>query len=132
MFLKLPLIYPPFPHTSPTPLPSEGGRSRKMSQCPHCFVGQCQRHKLQDHGKREMLLKAKMVDPKAAQRRLYESIVTKQLDKLEAAARAASTTDQVSENQPSRSGSPRCVCVLALVAVVAPVSSVPVRSVSPD
>lgn len=67
----------------------------KMSQCPHCFVGQCQRHKLQDHGKREMLLKAKMIDPKAAQRRLYDSIVTKQLGKLEAAARGASETAQV-------------------------------------
>lgn len=66
-----------------------------MSQCPHCFVGQCQRHKLQDHGKREQLLKAKMIDPKAAQRRLYDSIVTKQLDKLEAAARAASAAGQV-------------------------------------
>lgn len=56
------------------------------------------------------MLKAKMVDPKAAQRRLYDSIVTKQLDKLEAAARAASTTDQV-RNLPSQSGAPRFVCV---------------------
>lgn len=68
-----------------------------MSQCPHCFVGQCQKHRLQDHGKREMLLKAKMTDPKAAQRRLYDSIVTKQLDKLEAASRAASAAGQVRE-----------------------------------
>lgn len=57
-----------------------------------------------------MLLKAKMVDPKAAQRRLYDSIVTKQLDKLEAAARAASTTDQV-RNLPSQSGASRFVRV---------------------
>lgn len=43
-----------------------------------------------------MLLKSKMVDAKATQRRLYDSIVTKQLDKLEAAARGASVTDNVS------------------------------------
>lgn len=66
-----------------------------MSQCPHCFVGQCQKHKLQDHGRREAQLKAKMADPKATQRKLYEAIVTKQLDKLEAAARAASASEQV-------------------------------------
>lgn len=71
-----------------------------------------------------MLLKAKMVDPKAAQRRLYDSIVTKQLDKLEAAAKAASATDQV-RNQPSHSGAPWCV--LSLVAVVTGDSSVPMR-----
>lgn len=67
-----------------------------MSQCPHCFVGQCQRHKLQDHGKREMMLKAKMADPKATQRRLYDAIVTKQLDRLEAAARITSEAENVS------------------------------------
>ena len=66
-----------------------------MSQCPHCFVGQCQRHRLQDHGKRELLLKAKMVDPKAAQKRLFDRVVTQQLDKLEAAARGANAQDQV-------------------------------------
>lgn len=66
-----------------------------MSQCPHCFVGQCQRHKLQDHGRREQELKSKMLDPKAAQRRLYDAIVTKQLDRLEAATRGASETEQV-------------------------------------
>lgn len=66
-----------------------------MSQCPHCFVGQCQRHRLQDHGKRELLLKAKMVDPKAAQKRLFDRVVTQQLDKLEAAARGANAADQV-------------------------------------
>lgn len=93
--LNNPFVCPLFPRTSPTSLPRKGARRRSMSQCPHCFVGQCQRHKLQDHGKREMLLKAKMVDPKAAQRRLYEAIVTKQLDKLEAAAKASSATDQV-------------------------------------
>lgn len=36
-----------------------------------------------------------MADPKAAQRRLYEAIVVKQLDKLEAAARGASATANV-------------------------------------
>lgn len=66
-----------------------------MSQCPHCFVGQCQRHRLQDHGKRELLLKAKMADPKAAQKRLFDRVVTQQLDKLEAAARGANEGDQV-------------------------------------
>lgn len=66
-----------------------------MSQCPHCFVGQCQRHKLQDHGKRELLLKSKMVDPKAAQKRLFDRVVTQQLDKLEAAARGANAQEQV-------------------------------------
>lgn len=66
-----------------------------MSQCPHCFVGQCQRHKLQDHGMRERKLKAKMADPKAAQRRLYDAIVAKQLDKLEAASRGTSESAQV-------------------------------------
>lgn len=93
--------YPPtywlalLPAYPPTLNPCDN-KNHAMSQCPHCFVGQCQRHRLQDHGKREMLLKAKMVDPKAAQRRLYDSIVTKQLDKLEAAARVASATDNVS------------------------------------
>lgn len=69
-----------------------------MSQCPHCFVGQCQRHKLQDHGKRELLLKSKMVDPKAAQKRLFDRVVTQQLDKLEAAARGANAEEQVDES----------------------------------
>lgn len=75
--------------------PSPGTTRQTMSQCPHCFVGQCQRHKLQDHGKRELLLKAKMVDPKAAQKRLFDRVVTQQLDKLEAAARGANAEDQV-------------------------------------
>ena len=66
-----------------------------MSQCPHCFVGQCQKHKLQDHGRREAQIKAKMMDPKATQRKLYAAIVTKQLDRLEAAARSASASEQV-------------------------------------
>lgn len=47
------------------------------------------------------MLKAKMADPKAAQRRLYEAIVVKQLDKLEAAARGTSATANVSI-RPSR------------------------------
>lgn len=44
---------------------------------------------------RERQLKAKMADPKAAQRRLYDAIVAKQLDKLEAAARGTSESAQV-------------------------------------
>ena len=81
-----------------------------MSQCPHCFVGQCQRHKLQDHGKRELLLKSKMIDPKAAQKRLFDRVVTQQLDKLEAAARGANAEEQVDE----RVDESCCCCVFVL------------------
>ncbi|CAM9384896.1 unnamed protein product, partial [Choristocarpus tenellus] len=65
-----------------------------MSHCPHCWVGQCQRHRLQDHGKREKALKAKMGDPKETLKRMYDSMVTKQLDKFEAAARGTSSQEQ--------------------------------------
>lgn len=71
-------------------------------------MGQCQRHKLQDHGKRELLLKSKMIDPKAAQKRLFDRVVTQQLDKLEAAARGANAEEQVDESR--REMLLLCVC----------------------
>lgn len=40
-----------------------------------------------------------MIDPKAAQKRLFDRVVTQQLDKLEAAARGANADDQVDESR---------------------------------
>lgn len=50
-----------------------------------------------------------MVDPKAAQKRLFDRVVTQQLDKLEAAARGANAEDQVDESAREM---PLCACYL--------------------
>jgi hypothetical protein len=58
-----------------------------MSSCPHCYVGLCKRHKLQDHGRREQNL---MASKSELQKKLFESLVKPQLVKLDQQMKANS------------------------------------------
>lgn len=44
--------------------------------CPHCYVGLCKKHKMQDHGRREKLLLASKQD---LQKKLFETLVKPQV-----------------------------------------------------
>jgi len=57
-----------------------------MSQCPHCWVGQCKTHSLQDNGRREKSLVSKLVDKKGTISRMYEAFFGQQIKRLQADA----------------------------------------------
>ncbi len=56
--------------------------ARAASACPQCFTGNCRVHPNQDGGKKTAELLEKLGDKAALQKRLYDSVVKKQLEKL--------------------------------------------------
>ncbi len=56
--------------------------ARASSACPQCFTGNCRVHPNQDGGKQTAQLLEKLGDKAALQKRLYDSVVKKQLEKL--------------------------------------------------
>ncbi len=56
--------------------------ARASSACPQCFTGNCRVHPNQDGGKQTAELLEKLGDKAALQKRLYDSVVKKQLEKL--------------------------------------------------
>ncbi|EWM23850.1 hypothetical protein Naga_100865g2 [Nannochloropsis gaditana] len=61
-----------------------------MSSCPQCYVGQCRKHKLQDHGARERALLSSRSE---LQRRLYESLVQPHVDTLKTTKKATAEAE---------------------------------------
>ncbi len=56
--------------------------AKASSKCPQCFTGNCRVHPNQDGGKKTAELLEKLGDKVALQKRLYDSVVKKQLEKL--------------------------------------------------
>lgn len=69
-----------------------------MSSCPHCYVGLCKKHKMQDHGRREQAL---LASKQEISKKLYETLVQPQLAKINAEKAANSAKEQEKYRQVS-------------------------------